>query len=301
MDMEENSFEWKDEYCIGVDVVDQAHERLFKIVSRIINNFGDKDFEKSKTTCLEAIKYLKSYAVKHFAEEEAYQIKIGYSGYKVHKRIHDNMKNVVIPALEREVECKGYSKESLEHFAGACAGWLAAHVLVEDRAITGKAKSKWTRDAADSTENALDGIIRGYSSSLFNLNAELFSKNYAGYKLGSLFCYNDIIQLADGTEYSIMTALEESVLDVIGRRLVHQEVIELDSVMLPLFSEVMKSFNSEVALAMLNQEFKSVKSGAVPPQEFYAQYEKQYPDYSMLWRTYCGYIAFTAKKIPMRT
>ncbi len=300
MELDQNSIEieWCDEYNIGVDVIDDARRNLFRIVSRIISNFGSHDFDRNKTTCIEAIKYLKTYAAKHFAEEEAYQLKIGYSGYAIHKKIHDNMKNVVIPALEKEMETKGYSKESLEHFAGVCAGWLTAHILIEDRAIVGKEHSKWSRSANESVENALDGIIRGYSTSLFGVNAELLSKRYSGHKLGPLFCYNDVFEMPDGVLYSVTTCIEHSMLETVGRKLVKREVIELDRVMLPLFSEMMKSFNLEVCLAMLNGDLKRVKSAAIPEENFYAQYKDNvYPDYSMIWRTYCGYIAFSTKKL----
>ncbi len=298
MDAEQSLFEWDDDYNIGVEVVDNAHRQLFRIVSRILYNFNNGDFDHNKTICIEAIKFLKSYAAKHFAEEEAYQLKINYSGYNTHKKIHDNMKNVVIPALEKEMDAKCYSRESLEHFASVCAGWLTAHILIEDRAITGKEHSKWSRNASDSVENALDGIIRGYATSLFGVNAELFSKRYAGHRLNTLFCYNDVFEMPDGVTYSITTCLEHTMLEVVGRKLMKQEVIELNSVMLPLFSEMMKSFNFEVVLAMLNDEPKRIKSAAIPEENFYEQYkDRVYPDYSMLWRTYCGYLAFSVKKL----
>ena len=297
MIMDEAAFEWKDEYNIGVEVIDNAHKQLFRIVSRIINNFSDIDFEKNKTTCIEAIKYLKNYTVKHFAEEEAYQIQINHPGFQVHKKIHDNMRNVVVPALEKEVVAKGYSKESLEHFAGVCAGWLTAHILIEDRAITGKTHSKWVKSANDNKEDVLNDIIRGYSSSLFLMNAELLSKRFAGHKLNNIFCYNDVLEARNGTVYSVTTAIEYPMLEIIARRLVKQESLELDSVMLPMLSEMLKSFNMEVMMAFINEAPARKESKAIPEENFYAQYDKIYPDYSMLWRTYCGYLAFTNKKV----
>lgn len=297
MDTELDEFEWKDEYNIGVEIVDNAHRQLFRIVSRIINNINEHDFEKNKTTCIEALKFLKSYAVKHFAEEEAYQISIGYKGYKIHKKIHENMKNVVIPALEKEMTAKSYSKESIEHFLGVCAGWLTAHVLIEDHAITGKVKSKWVQSVDDRSVETLNNIIRGYTSSLFLMNAELFSKNYAGHKLGTLFCYNDVLTTADGMTYSITMAIEHSMLQIIANRLVKQDVLELDSVMLPLISEMLKSFNMSVATAFFGEPPVRKKSDSITPQNFYAMYDKMYPDHSMLWRTYCGHFVYAIRKL----
>ena len=74
--VEQAMFEWKDDYKIGVDIIDNAHKQLFSIVSRILRNFTEADFERNKMTCVEAIKYFKNYTLKNFAEEEEYQIKI---------------------------------------------------------------------------------------------------------------------------------------------------------------------------------------------------------------------------------
>lgn len=300
MDLDENSFEWKEEYNIGVDIIDEAHRKLFRMVSRIIGIFSGSDFEKNKMTCIEAIKYLKNYAVKHFAEEEAFQLKIGDPGYKIHKQIHDNMRDVVIPALEKEVVAKGYSKKSLEHFVGVCAGWLSAHVLIEDRAIGGRVKSKWSRNADNGREATLNDIVRSYASDLFSLNADLFSKHYTGHKLDRLFCCNSAILNARGEMYSVTTAIEYPMLEVIARKFVAAEVFEMDAVMLSMLSELLNSFNTEVITALFNQPHTWNSVQTIPEKDFYAMYdERTYPDYSMLWRTYCGNMALAISKMTM--
>ena len=48
--MEQEVFEWKDDYNIGVEKIDSAHKELFSLVNRIINNFMDKNFDKNKMT-----------------------------------------------------------------------------------------------------------------------------------------------------------------------------------------------------------------------------------------------------------
>lgn len=294
--MEQELFEWKEEYEIGAEEIDRAHKQLFSIVNRIINNFTDMDFEKNKTTCMEAIKYLKSYTTKHFAEEEAYQRKVGYGGYKVHKKIHDNMRDVVIPALEQEVTAKSYSRESLEHFVGACAGWLAAHVLVEDQAITGKVRSKWTDDVADNDEDRLDLIVRTLVVSLFRMNAHLISKNYQGYELAKPFCYTDTFTVSDGGSYSVTVAVEEEVLKVLALKFFKESVFVMDGVMSSMLSELLKSFNMEVMMAFLNTSLFNKESRIMSTPDFYKLFDIVYPDYTMLWRTEYGYIAFCIKK-----
>ncbi|MBD5130452.1 MAG: hemerythrin family protein [Ruminococcaceae bacterium] len=297
--MEQELFEWKEEYKLGVESIDSAHKQLFSIVNRIISNFMDKDYEKSKTTCMEAIKYLKTYTVKHFAEEEAYQQSINYPGYAVHKKIHDNMRDVVIPNLEKEIVAKSYSKEALEHFIGVCAGWLAAHVLVEDQAITGKTKSKWTQNAAatDNKDDFFDGIVRNYIKVLFQMNAKLANAKYAGYKLSNPFCYGDTFTTANGDIYGMMTAVEENVLQYIASEFIDEKAFDLDAVMNSMLGEIISSFNLQLVMAFVGKSPSSLKSQIISETEFYSQYKNIYPDYTMLWRTDRGYIAVCLKKL----
>lgn len=129
-------FQWQDRFSIGVDIVDQAHRRLFSIVQKIMELYVEK--HESKFACVEGIKYFKAYALKHFAEEEAYMREIGYPGYLVHKKIHDRMRRETLPALERELYATDFSTEAVQHFIGVCIGWLTGHIMTEDRALTGK-------------------------------------------------------------------------------------------------------------------------------------------------------------------
>lgn len=295
--MEQMSFEWSDKYNIGVEEIDTAHRRLFSVVNRIINNFMDSDFEKNKTMCIEAIKYLKSYALKHFGEEEAYMLKIKYPNYKNHRKIHDNMRDIIIPALEKEVAMDSYSKQSLEHFAGACAGWLAAHVLFEDLAIAGKVQSKWNININEDSEYKLDKIVKDCVLDLFSMKAELTNKNYVGFKLSKLFCYKTVLKGSDKTEYACVTAIEESLLNEVMKGLVSKEASELSDVMLAMIREMFKTFNIKVVGSFLNKSLKITDDQILSDDSFYSIYANVYPDYSMLWRTRSGYIAFELRKV----
>lgn len=294
--MEQEIFEWSDDYSIGVKAIDDAHRQLFSIVGRIIKNFMDNNFEKNKMTCIEAIKYLKSYSIKHFAEEEAYQLSIGYHGYKMHKKVHDNMRNVVIPSLEREVTSQGYSMESMEHFVGVCAGWLAAHVLIEDQAITGRVQSKWKQNPDDDGMDMLEDICKTVINGLFQTPATLVSKNYAGHELSKLFCYCDEFTDKFGNVYTVTTAIEEPMVENVVSKVMNKRVFELSDVMQPLIAEIVKSFNSTVIKAFVSEQIENTNSIFLKNKDFYAGFETVYPDYSMLWRTMYGYLALCIRK-----
>lgn len=134
--------QWKDRFNIGVPIVDQAHRKLFSIVDKIMDLYVDK--HESRFACVEGIKYFKAYALQHFAEEEAYMRQVGYPGYLTHKRIHDRMRRETLPSLERELYATDFSTEAVQRFIGVCTGWLTGHIMVEDRAITGRVSQELT-------------------------------------------------------------------------------------------------------------------------------------------------------------
>ncbi len=150
-------FQWQDRFNIGVDIVDQAHRRLFSIVQRIMELYVER--HENKFACVEGIKYFKAYALKHFAEEEAYMREIGYANYLLHKRLHDRMRRETLPALERELYASDFSTEAVQHFIGVCTGWLTGHIMIEDRAITGKTDAASAPICMDDELSVIRGII----------------------------------------------------------------------------------------------------------------------------------------------
>lgn len=120
--------EWNERFNIGVEEVDKAHRRLFSVVRKLMELSEDE--KRGRWVCEEAIKYFKSYTVKHFAQEEEYMRSIHYSGYEVHKRLHDVMRDKTIPALEKDLVESDYSREAMQHFVGISLGWLTGHILI---------------------------------------------------------------------------------------------------------------------------------------------------------------------------
>ena len=107
----ENQLLWKDEYSIGVDIIDKEHQRLFKIINKLFRFSGEKG--KSQWACQEGIKFFKDHAVKHFAEEEEYMASINYEGLETHKRLHQEFREKTLPTLEKELEQTDYSENSV--------------------------------------------------------------------------------------------------------------------------------------------------------------------------------------------
>ena len=64
--------EWNDKFKIGVEVVDKAHAKLFRITKKLLEL--SEDASSNQSTFREGVKYLEAYSMMHFSEEETYRI-----------------------------------------------------------------------------------------------------------------------------------------------------------------------------------------------------------------------------------
>ena len=162
--------QWQDRFSIGVEMIDQAHHRLFTIVQKIMELYVER--HEDKFACEEGIKYFKAYALKHFAEEEAYMREIGYTGYLDHKKIHDRMRREIIPALERELCDSDFSTEAVQHFIGVCIGWLTGHIMIEDQAILGKNTGEFLPPHIDDGLSVIHAMVLHPLRKMFGIDVQ---------------------------------------------------------------------------------------------------------------------------------
>lgn len=137
-DINPEAIQWDEQYNIGVEVADRAHRQLFAIVGKIIELLDEEDRYKNEFACKEGLKFFKNYALQHFVQEEAYMLSIHYKDYDKHKAIHEKLKTQTLPELECDLIKTNYSFASIQRFLGVCIGWLTTHIMMEDRAITGR-------------------------------------------------------------------------------------------------------------------------------------------------------------------
>ena len=127
-------YDWKEEYCIGVEKIDNQHRQLFKIVARIENIMADGDKERNKAAVAEQIKYLVNYTVEHFNDEELYQKSIGYSDFLNHHAAHEAFKEEVLE-YEKKLEEDNFNSEDVNNFVNMVKEWLLNHIIRVDQKI----------------------------------------------------------------------------------------------------------------------------------------------------------------------
>lgn len=127
-------YEWKDEYCIGNDVIDEQHKTLFMICNRIERIFDDGDDAKDRRAAMEGIKFLKEYTLRHFANEEKIQEEVRYRDREAHKMVHDHFRMEVM-AYEAAMEQDQYSHKSVIELLNMVKDWLVHHIMGMDQKI----------------------------------------------------------------------------------------------------------------------------------------------------------------------
>lgn len=126
---------WEDKYRLGVAEIDKQHMELFRRVNDFVVTLRSKGSWQEKVDKVnDTLQFMQEYVVIHFKAEEAYQLKIGYTGYEHHKKLHDDMVAYVTEVAE-EYEREGYKEELIQRFAGKLLAWLINHVVAEDLKI----------------------------------------------------------------------------------------------------------------------------------------------------------------------
>ena len=124
---------WKDEYSIGIELIDDQHKRLFEIGNSayelLRNDFCVDKYDK----ITEIIEELRQYTVFHFETEEEYMLEMKYIGYFEQKKEHDAfIKKINAVNLKEVDEDQDKYIEDLLEFV---FNWILNHILKKDKLI----------------------------------------------------------------------------------------------------------------------------------------------------------------------
>lgn len=221
---------WDEKFKIGVEVVDRAHAKLFRITNKLYEISQDES--TNRAAYKEGIKYLEAYSVTHFAEEEAYMQSIRYNGYAEHKRLHDNFRNKTLVSLKRDLELSDYSTEAVQRFVGIMNNWLKEHIMLEDQAIVGKAVRQKKKDQSTQIE-IISRTVKRAVQDVLQSETKLVSTEYKGQSIGSgYYCcqlYNMgggvILQLLLGVEDTLFLRGIEKIPGILKREMAERDIL----------------------------------------------------------------------------
>lgn len=289
-----SKIEWRDEYNIGVEIVDKAHKEMFSIVRKVIDlSKDDMSSAKSRRACFEGIKYFKNYVVEHFSQEEEYMRSVKYKGYLAHKRRHDLMRNETLPALEKELADNEFSREAVEHFYDVCLGWLTTHIIIEDGAIVKNYEVNWEFEK----DNAISGLERVFKDTLhelFNGTVDLVDKNYNGAPVDRALCMQFIFKNTSGKRIKILYEVEERVVTTSLANMLKVPFVRINDVSLTAMSNIMLSIIQRVApkAKLLDPSFQLLSEQRISTADVQMALSDEYFKYKLLFESDIGAFAF---------
>ncbi len=133
------TIEWSDSLATGVASVDCQHKELIQkagLLEEALQNPGNSDQEITKL-----IKFLETYVVQHFKDEEELMLANQYPGYPAQKHAHDTF-------IENFKELKAlFNQEGITPALRAklkiqVNGWLVGHIQTLDKKLGEFMKTK---------------------------------------------------------------------------------------------------------------------------------------------------------------
>lgn len=126
-------YEMKEEYKIGVELIDNQHKKLFELADKAYMLLKDEFTIDKYDKIVEILQELKDYTIFHFKSEEDYMASINYKRMFTQKVEHD----AFIKKLEA-IDLKNVDEnqdESLMEVLNFLNDWLTEHILKNDKLI----------------------------------------------------------------------------------------------------------------------------------------------------------------------
>ena len=124
-------YQWRNEYTLGIDEIDQQHRRLIEIADQIYQIMNDQWRIDKYNQILEVLGELKDYTIYHFKSEEEYMAKIGYKKRFSHAMEHAAFIEKLNAVDLRDVDEK--QDKALLDLLGMITDWVVTHIMTTDK------------------------------------------------------------------------------------------------------------------------------------------------------------------------
>lgn len=118
--------DWKQEYSVGVEILDRQHQYLLGILNDLIEHSQEP---KAPGAVSEALYKMNRYAHIHFLTEERFLTEQGYSDMERHQRQHREFE---AQAERFAADAEGIEFELTDALLNFLKQWWIHHILEED-------------------------------------------------------------------------------------------------------------------------------------------------------------------------
>jgi hemerythrin-like metal-binding protein len=129
-------FEWKKEYCVGIESIDAQHQQLFAIGREL---YEAMSAGRGKASLALVLDRLVQYAAVHFVHEERLMRMYDYPDSLKHKLQHDELTKKV---LKFQKDFEGGMASMTVQLLEFLRDWLEGHIRVSDFAYVPYLKQK---------------------------------------------------------------------------------------------------------------------------------------------------------------
>ncbi|MGB4661264.1 MAG: hemerythrin family protein [Mobilitalea sp.] len=124
-------FEMKEEYYLGIDMIDAEHKRLFEIAEEAYKLQNDEFVPDKFDYIVKILGELKDYTAFHFSNEEKYMESLQYKKIFSHKIEHQDFIEKLNQLDWDEIE-KDQDK-AISEILNFLNDWLINHILYTDK------------------------------------------------------------------------------------------------------------------------------------------------------------------------
>lgn len=122
---------WKEEYRVGVNLIDEQHKMLFQIANKAYELLKSELYTDKYDKIISILQELKDYTVFHFKAEEGYMESIGYKRLLSHKVEHndfiDKINDYDLDSIDADQS--KYITDLLDFIIN----WISNHILETDK------------------------------------------------------------------------------------------------------------------------------------------------------------------------
>jgi hemerythrin len=122
------SIVWTTEYAVGVPLIDQQHQELFRRINALLQACNEG---QGKEKVGEILNFLEEYVQVHFGSEEEVMIKHAYPEYLAHRKQHQHFVENFMD-LKRKFEQEGAGIHLVVTTNKVVVDWLRNHILLTD-------------------------------------------------------------------------------------------------------------------------------------------------------------------------
>lgn len=136
---------WKPDYAVDVEQIDSQHKKFFDYCSRLIQLADESSVSSCTNSDLLSLFFkIRSYAFRHFMDEEELMLKYKYGDMVKHIREHNQYYVKIFSHLEDEcrifdldisAKMDNESRRIAIFLSEFAAGWLEEHIYTSDKLL----------------------------------------------------------------------------------------------------------------------------------------------------------------------